>query len=76
METNIINGPIGSTAKYSVAFKEGKLVAELDAQESFFVGGLVVKIDAGQVLDAIAKAVPGQLDDAVIAIIKSALLSK
>lgn len=74
MEAIIADGNIGNSAKYSVAFKEGKLVAELDANEGAFVGGLVVKIDAGQVLDAIAKAVPGQLDDAVIAIIKAALL--
>ena len=74
MDSHIVGGQIGDNAKYAVDFKEGKLVAELSVNEGAFSGGLLVKLDAGQVLDAIARAVPGQLDDAVIAIIKGALL--
>lgn len=76
MESHIVGGKIGEKAAYSVDFKSGQLVAELNMDEGFFKGGLVVKLDAGMVLDAIAKAVPGQIDDAVIAIIKGALLPK
>lgn len=73
MEAKIISGPVGGAGKYSVDFKDGNLVAVLEVAEGPFSGNLLAKIDAGQVLDALAKAVPGQLDDAVIAVIKAAL---
>lgn len=74
MEAKIVGGAIGSVGQYDVSFKEGKLVAELKAHEAFFEGGMVVKIDAGQVLDALAAAIPGAIDDAVIALVKAALI--
>lgn len=74
MDAHVIGGPIGSAAKYDVKFSAGQLVAELDVNEGVFVGGLVVKLDAGKVLDALAAAIPGVIDDAVIAIVKNALL--
>lgn len=74
MEAHIVGGALGSVGKYDVAFKGGQLVAEVDVNEGPFVGGLVVKLDAGKVLDALAAAVPGSIDDAVISIVKAALL--
>lgn len=74
MDANIVGGKVGSVGAYDVKFVGGQLAAELVVEEGPFAGNLSVKIDAGKVLDAIADAVPGQIDDAVIALIKAALL--
>lgn len=78
MDQEIVQGDIGSVGKYDVEFKEGKLVAEIDAGagDGLVTAGLVVKLDAGKVLDAIAKAIPGTIDDAVFGLMKAALIGK
>lgn len=73
MEGVLAQGSLGSVGKYDVAFKEGSLQIEIDANASFGSAGLVIKVGAGSVLDAIAKAIPGVWDDAAIALIKKAL---
>lgn len=73
---DIVEGPIGTVGKYDVEFKEGALVVEIDANVAIGTAGLVVKIDAGKVMDAIKNAIPGKVDDAIIDVIKAALLSK
>lgn len=74
MESHIADGNIGSVGKYDVDFKEGKLVIVSEVMHGQSSAGLIVKIDGRQVLDAIAKAIPGQVDDAVIKVLESALL--
>jgi hypothetical protein len=76
MEKELASGQIGSVGKYEVAFKGGKLVAEIDASEGPLEEGLVLKLDAGKVLDALAKAIPGTLDDALLGAAKAALLGQ
>ncbi len=73
MEQDIAQGTIGSVGKYDVAFKEGNLVVEVDANVEIGSAGIVLKLDAGKVLDALAAAIPGQIDDAVFGLIKAAL---
>lgn len=75
MDQHIADGKVGSEGGYSVDFKGGNLVALLDVKEGPFQGHVEAKIDSDMVLDAIAKAIPGQIDDAVIAVIKAALKS-
>lgn len=74
MEKDLVEGKLGDVGSYDVEFKDGKLVAKVEAK--FAVGNAVVSLEIGaeQVLDAIAKAIPGAVDDAVISIIKGALL--
>ncbi len=72
-DKEIVEGNLGSVGKYDVEFKEGNLVVEVDASFGPGSAGLVIKVGAGAVLDAIAKAIPGQIDDAVIGLIKKAL---
>jgi hypothetical protein len=69
-------GNLGQVGKYDVAFKDGALVIEVDANVPVGSAGLLVKVDASKVLDAIAAAIPGKVDDAIIGIIKAALLAK
>jgi hypothetical protein len=76
MEAQIAEGNIGAVGKYDVEFKDGNLVIEVDANVAVGSAGLIVKVDASKVCDAIAKAIPGQIDDAVLGVIKAALGAK
>ncbi len=74
MQGDLASGPVGSSGNYDVAFKNGQLVASVAAQlppgESV---SLVVSLDSDKVLDAIAAAIPGNIDNAIISVIKLAL---
>lgn len=74
VEKDFAQGNIGSVGKYDVAFKSGQMVLEIDAVAGASSAGLIIKIDAAQVMDAIAKAIPGTVDDAVIGLVKAALI--
>lgn len=76
MEADILDGKIGDVGSYDLEFKGGKLSLTVDAKigGELVAAGIVIKVGASEVLDAIAKAIPGQIDDAVIGLIKSALL--
>ena len=73
MNTELAHGNLGTVGKYDLEFKEGSLVLQIDADMVVGSAGLVVKVDSSKVLDALAKAIPGTIDDAVFAIIKTAL---
>lgn len=79
MEKDIIEGPIGNVGNYDVEFKGGFLVAKVGiaaqplADVVSIGGGLEVKIGADALIDAIKKAIPGQIDDAILEVVKSAL---
>lgn len=80
MEKDIVDGKIGEVGAYDVEFKGGKLVAKADLSVSEPIPGVEVKagvsisISAESVIDAIAKAVPGQIDDVLLGLLKGALL--
>lgn len=76
MDAVIAKGPIADVGVYSVEFKGGKLL--VSANVSLPPGesaSLLVTVDSDKVLDAIALAVPGKIDDALIALIKLGLKS-
>ena len=74
MEKDIVDGKLGALGAYDLEFKEGCLKFTLIAAAPFGVEGeIAVKIKADNILDAIAKAIPGQVDDAVFGLIKAAL---
>lgn len=73
METEIAQGPIGTVGAYDVDFKDGKLTAKVNAGSDVVKADLTVELDAGVVLDKLAKAIPGTFDDAIIALAKTAL---
>ncbi len=71
-----LGGPIGITgASYSVLFHGGKLLAKVEYVAGAIDGSINLSVDSDKVLDAIAAAIPGQIDDAIIAVIKAALKS-
>lgn len=76
MDKELASGNIGEVGKYVVSFKGGFLL--VNANVSLPPGesaSLQVSVDSDKVLDAIAAAVPGKLDDALIALIKIGLKS-
>ena len=73
MEKDLVDGKLGELGQYDVEFKGGKLRGELKVAKLGLSAGVVVEIDADQVLDALAKAIPGTIDDAVLGLAKAAL---
>ena len=75
MEKDIVDGKLGTVGAYDLEFKDGELRLTIDVNAPLGIGtaGLKLGIKADAVLDAIANAIPGQIDDAVINLIKSAL---
>lgn len=75
MEKELVEGKIGSVGSYNVEFKDGKLTATVSASVSSGVdAGAHISLDASLVLDALSKAIPGSIDDALLGMLKSALL--
>lgn len=67
MEKDILDGSLGNKGAYDLEFKGGKLVAKLGYSPLGGVSGSVlVEVEASVVLDALAKAIPGTFDDAII----------
>lgn len=75
MEKDLVGGALGDKAKYNVSFREGHLVAELNADFGVVTGGLVLMLGADAVIDALEKAIPGQIDDAILEVLRKALKS-
>lgn len=71
---DMVQGKIGTVGDYDIQFVEGKLV--ITAKANYGVGStsVVQSLDAGAVLDALAKAIPGTIDDSIIGVIKAAIL--
>ena len=74
MEKEILEGPIGSVGSYDLAFKGGFLSLTIGAKPGFGVeADMVVKVGADTLIDAMAAAIPGSVDDAIFAVLKQAL---
>lgn len=73
-DKEIFEGPIGAVGKYDVEFKDGALVAGIEAGKFGVSSELKVKIDAAAVLDALSKAIPGQIDDSIFELLKKLLV--
>lgn len=69
----IINTKIGTVGSADLAFVQGSLQLTINIQDGALTGSVGAKVDSDVILDAIAKAIPGSVDDAVIAVIKTAL---
>lgn len=70
---DIASGQVGPEDKWSVDLVSGKVVL---VNNYVGLGGsvdLTVKVDAGYLLDELAKKIPGQIDDAVFGLLKAAL---
>lgn len=66
---------LGKVGTIDIKLEKSKLVIDtkIKVEVAGLETGLVVSVDSVVVLDAIAKAIPGQVDDSVIAVMKMAL---
>lgn len=74
MEKDIIDGKIGTVGTYDVEFKGGKLRAVVLANTAVGSAGITLEIGAEQVITAIEKAIPGQIDDAILEMLKKLII--
>lgn len=74
MDIDIFDGKLGEVGSYDVEFKGGKLLAKVDVATGPFSAGVLMSIDANKVVDAIEKAIPGQIDDAVLEVLRKFLI--
>ena len=74
MEKDIVEGKIGEVGAYDLEFKEGKLQFKVGVEKVGLEAELKLAIGAAAVLEAIKKAIPGQVDDAIIGVLEAALL--
>lgn len=77
-DKEFIQGKIGSVGTYDVEFRAGKFIARVDVSHEATEGvgvsaDVELSIDAGKVIDAIARAIPGHFDDAVLELAKKLL---
>ena len=78
VDVDLLDGKIGEVGAYDVEFKGGKLVAKAGVAHDAAAGvslkaDVSIEINAAVVLDALAKAIPGTFDDALISLAKNAL---
>lgn len=73
MEKDIAEGKLGTIGGYDLEFKGGKLIAKVNVGAEGISGALSLEFDADKLLDALAKAIPSQIDDALIGVLKGAL---
>ena len=74
MPDSILRGNLGSEASYGLTFENGQLVFSMVYDGDGVDGRLEIMLDPAYFLDQLAKAIPGQVDDAVIAMLKAAFL--
>lgn len=75
MEKEIVEGKIGTVGAYDVEFKNGMLVAKVGgSHEIGLTVAVEVSVSAHAVLAAIKKAIPGQIDDAILDVLEAALV--
>lgn len=70
---DIVKGQLGPEASYSLKFEGGKLKAQVDYTGADLGGGVMFALDTDKVVEAIKKAIPGQIDDMVLDLLKTAL---
>lgn len=73
MEKDLLNGKIGKEGSYELEMKDGKLRFTIGYDGQGVDSGLYVDLEPEYFLDKLADAIPGNIDDAIIAAIKGAL---
>lgn len=69
-----MEGNIGSSGKYDLSFVEGKLKITMAYADGDIAGAVVeLSLGAAAVLDALAAAIPGKIDDEIFGLMKEAL---
>lgn len=73
---DLVEGKLGTVGDYELAVSSGKLVVTINVKHGVIASGLSLELDALAVLDVLAAAIPGTIDDAIINVAKAALGSQ
>ena len=73
MDMDIKEGPLGSEGSYEIDLVAGDLVMRATHDSGGAAASVELKVRADYFLDKLAEKIPGEIDDAIFAIIKSAL---
>ena len=73
MDMDLKEGSLGSEGEYSLKLVGGKVVFELAHQSGAVAAGVKAELDPDYFIDKLAEMIPGEVDDAIFAIIKGAL---
>lgn len=71
----LVDKELGPEAGAKVEISGGKIILSVDLASAGLGGGLKLSLDSDYFLDALAAKIPGSIDDAIIAVLKSALKS-
>jgi len=70
---NLVEKELGAETNLKLDIVAGEIVITIAHQSAAAKGDLKVAVDAGYFLDKLAEKIPGTIDDAILAIMKSAL---
>lgn len=70
---DLISEQLGPEAKVKVVIEKGKLGLAVELDTKGIDGKVALFVDSEYFIDELAKAIPGKLDDAILAVLKSAL---
>lgn len=73
MDMDIKDGAIGSEGSYDIDLKGGDLVFKVSHGSKGLSAGVEVSIKAEYFIDKLAEKIPGEVDDAIFAVLKGAL---
>lgn len=71
----IVEGKLGAVGDYDLEVVGGKVIMKLGVKHGALAAALSVELDAVALMDVLAAAIPGTIDDAVLGVIKAALLA-
>lgn len=70
---DIVTQPVGAEAKVELKLDKGVLVLEVGYDGKGADAGFFVKLDSDYFIDKLAELIPGQVDDAILGVLKMAL---
>lgn len=69
----LVEEKLGSEGEFAIEIVQGVLKVSLNHLHASGKAGVLLEQDAGYFMDKLAAAIPGTLDDALLAIVKDAL---
>lgn len=73
MDMDIKDGELGGDGLFDLDIKEGDLVLKVVHDSKGLDAELNVRVDSGYFIDKLAEKIPGQVDDAILQVLKAAL---
>jgi len=73
MNVDLAEKDLGANGHLSLKMESGKLKLSVEYGGGGVSGSVGVSVDSDYFIDKLAAAIPGQIDDAILALIKAAL---